>query len=228
MIHVPRKRRLRHVAALHRRCGLAPLELVLSLPIMLFVMALIVNIGAVGAWKVREQTNARHASWRTMHLRTGDANPNPPLWPPDAATLRGAGGPDVQDPQAVWNGEPSLTAAPVRGPQIQPPFAGEPLRVNTLLEFRGDVHDGRAPLERRIPMLRGLLPNNGRYQMEIPHNVLDGNWEFHDLGYSDNADLVCDCCTTSSRRTFPRPRRSRKDSTSAPGGRWGGSRWPPI
>jgi hypothetical protein len=189
--HLARDRQRRWVPALQgrrRRAGLAPLELVLSLPILLFVMALIVNIGAVGAWKVREQTNARYASWRTLHLRTGDANPNPPLWPADAAALRGAAGANLDDAPSIWNGVPDLALAPVRGPVIAEPFTGGTIRVDPRLEFRDDVHDGRAPLERRIPLLRGILPNNGRYQIDIPHNLLDGNWEFHELGYSDNAD----------------------------------------
>ena len=160
----------------------------LSLPIMLFVMALIVNIGAVGAWKVREQTNARHASWRTMHLRTGGANPNPPLWPADAVNLSGGGGPALQDARAVWDGIPDLTVAPVRGPVVTDPFTGQSIRVHEFFELQAGVHDGRAPLERRIPLLRGILPNGGRYEIDIPHNILDRNWEFHDLGYADNAD----------------------------------------
>jgi hypothetical protein len=170
------------------RAGLAPLELVLALPIMLFVMALMINIGAVGAWKVREQTNARHASWRTLHLRTGDANPDPPLWPHDAQPLRGAAGADLGDVNSVWNGVPDLQSAAVRGPVIADPFSGQAVRVRDMLQFEEGVHDGRAPLVRRLPLLRGILRNGGRYEIDIGQDVLDRAWEFHDLGYSDNRD----------------------------------------
>ena len=47
------------------RRGLAPLELVLALPILLFVMALIVCYGTISAWKVREHSVARLAAWET-------------------------------------------------------------------------------------------------------------------------------------------------------------------
>ena len=49
----------------HGRRGLAPLELVLALPILLFVMALIVCYGTISAWKVREHSVARLAAWET-------------------------------------------------------------------------------------------------------------------------------------------------------------------
>ncbi len=53
-----------------RRRGLAMLELVLALPILLFIMALIYNYGVVAAWKVRENSVARLAVWQTRWPRT--------------------------------------------------------------------------------------------------------------------------------------------------------------
>ena len=55
-----------HVAgrmARGNRRGLSMLELALSLPILLFVMALIVNYGTLAAWKVRDLSVARLAVW---------------------------------------------------------------------------------------------------------------------------------------------------------------------
>ena len=182
------QRQLRHAVSRPRcRRGLAPLEFVLALPLMLFVMALIINIGSLGAWKVREQANVRNASWRTMHLRTGDNNPNPPMWPV-AAVLSGGTGDDLAEVANVWDTDTDLLTEAVRGAVVADPNSGMSIRVNPKLVMKEGVHDGRAPLERTIPMLRGILPDNGAYRFDIRQNVLDGPWEFHNMGYIDNYD----------------------------------------
>ncbi|MCR4411969.1 MAG: pilus assembly protein, partial [Thermoguttaceae bacterium] len=72
------------------RHGLSPLEFVLALPMLLFVMALMLNFGTVASWKVRTLGAARHAAWSTRAPRSGMQYPRPANWPP-AANL-GAGG----------------------------------------------------------------------------------------------------------------------------------------
>lgn len=168
-----------------RRRGLAPLELVMALPIMLFAMALMVNIGTVGAWKVREQANVRNAAWRSFHLRSGNVSPNPPMWPTNAQISDGSGA-DAADTDQIWNTHPDLTTPSTRGDVVAEPTQGMSFVVNRMLDIDVDVHDGRAPLERQIPMLRGILPNNGRYNLDLQQNVLDGNWEYHNLRRADN------------------------------------------
>ena len=56
------------------------IELVLALPFLLFIMALIINAGTVGAWKVREQSITRLAVWETRWPRSGN-DPTPSYWP---------------------------------------------------------------------------------------------------------------------------------------------------
>ena len=63
------------------RRGLAPLELVLSLPIMLLIMALMVNFGTLACWKVRGLSMARLAVWGSRWPRSGDSTPRPAYWP---------------------------------------------------------------------------------------------------------------------------------------------------
>ena len=64
------------------RRGLAPLELVLSLPVLLFVMGLMILIGWAATFKVRTQIHAREAAWRSIwraNPRTDAQDmPNPP------------------------------------------------------------------------------------------------------------------------------------------------------
>ena len=52
------------------RTGLAPLELVLTLPILVFVAALIFNLGVIAMWRVRGEVNSREAVWRARWPRT--------------------------------------------------------------------------------------------------------------------------------------------------------------
>ncbi|MBI2480878.1 MAG: pilus assembly protein [Planctomycetia bacterium] len=52
-----------------RRRGLAPLEFVLWLPVLLFVMALMVNYGTIATWRVRSEIVSQHAAWRTRWPR---------------------------------------------------------------------------------------------------------------------------------------------------------------
>ena len=189
------------------RRGLAPLELVLALPMMLFVMALMVNIGSVGAWKVREQANVRNASWRTLHLRTGDSNPNPPMWPSNAQ-VNGSGGSDVTQTDSLWNGNQDLATPSVRGDVVTEPSQGMSIVVNRMLEMDEGVHDGQAPLERQIPMLRGIIPNEGQYKLDIQQNVLDGNWEYHNItfrgqGYGRNDDRRAEVLYDIQPSDFP-------------------------
>ena len=67
------------------RRGLAMLELVLALPILLFIMALIINYGTIAAWKVREHSVARLAVWETRWPRSGATDPRPSYWPAAAS-----------------------------------------------------------------------------------------------------------------------------------------------
>jgi len=52
------------------RRGLSTLEMVLALPVLLMIMALIINFGTVAAWKVRGLCAARHAVWSSRWPRS--------------------------------------------------------------------------------------------------------------------------------------------------------------
>ena len=60
-----------------RRRGLAPLEFVMALPILLFVMALMINFGTVAVWKVRAWASPATPSWANRSpYPTVDSGPN--------------------------------------------------------------------------------------------------------------------------------------------------------
>ena len=77
------------------RMGLSTLEVVLCLPILLLVMALMINFGTAACWKARGQVVARHALWGSRWPRTGERNPRPSFWP-EPASLSSGGAGDVE------------------------------------------------------------------------------------------------------------------------------------
>jgi hypothetical protein len=174
-----------------RRAGLAPLEFVLALPILLFLMALMINFGIIGAWKVRTQTNTRYAAWRSVDSRSGQFNPTPPYWPSDAPLSEGTG--DIlQDVQALWDGVPELTYEFIRGPTLGVPMHPVVLDVRPPDEHDGfemdrGVHQGRGQLDRPLPMLPGATAS-GRFAFDHTVELLDNRWQFRSLGVPWNDD----------------------------------------
>lgn len=170
-----------------RRAGLAPLELVLTLPILLMMLALMINFGVIGAWKIRTQGNAHYATFRTVHVRTGDWSAPPPNWP--NASLSAGGGNGLPQVGQLWDSHPDTShprADWVRGDWLTAPHAQTLIHVEGRLEFDAGVHSGTAAVNRPVPLLRGAT-SNGRFSFNLTQNVLDNRWQFHSLGIGDNA-----------------------------------------
>lgn len=163
------------------RGGLAPLELVLVLPLLLFVMALMMNLGTGGAWKLRTQSNARHAAWRALEHRSGANDPHPGNWPDDA-TL------DVSDasPSPVPF-DPFSSQAVVRGPVVVDPVTGQYLPVRTgFLDFLAGLVKGTAEISRPYPLLRSLP---GALDFARDHVVFDGTrFQYPSMGLPSNTE----------------------------------------
>ncbi len=170
---------------INQRTGLAPLELVLALPILLFVMALMINFGNMAAWKVRAQGNTRYAAWRTLQDRSGQFDPNPKNWPRDA-TLGTSGGNAMADVNALWNRHPDLTTPVVRGPVITESDQGRAVVVPGRFHMDQQVHGGNGEVHRRLPLLRGILANNGRYGFNEHQELLNNRWEYRHLNHPRN------------------------------------------
>ncbi len=159
-----------------RRAGLAPVELTLSLPILLFVMALMVIIGTTAAWKARAVSVAREAVWRTNLRRTGANDPHPRTWPNDARMTV------ANSSRAILPNDPYSQHVVVRGPILTAP-TGEALPVrNDLSDMDGGLRRGIAGIERPYPMLRRL----GRIDLERDHALLQDQWTYLEMGYPNN------------------------------------------
>ncbi|MEO8496368.1 MAG: hypothetical protein ABI614_14970 [Planctomycetota bacterium] len=146
-----------------RRRGLAPLEFVLWLPVLLFVMALMVNYGTMATWRVRSEIVSQHAAWRTRWPRDGasEAPPTRPYWP--------AG--------AVMTTQPDAAPTLLDIPEIDHPVVRGPLPngfvVRPLLEPTQGAYKGVSEVNRQYP----LLPRIGSFESgDVATPFMDRQW----------------------------------------------------
>src|SRR5262245_38123900 len=153
------------------RRGLAPLELVISVPLLLFAVALSVIFGAVTCWKVRGEVAARDAVFSSRWPRSG-ALPRSPEWRVFNSSRGVQGGPEL----TVLN-DPVFQNPLIRGPMP----AG--IAVDSeMLDPKNHARIGDSHLTRDPPALGKLGP----YSIDVQQPLLDGKWQFRQLGYSSN------------------------------------------
>lgn len=172
----------------HRK-GLAPLELVLSLPILLFVMGLMILIGWAATFKVRTQIHSREAAWRSIWRANprsdAQAMRNPPGFPPPAEmSVDRSYVPCIRMPTIELAQYDSHQVA--RGPMLIDPRSGTALRVDRdLLDVRRGMITGRAVVDRGFPVLGQMPPRGYRHEVDFP--VLDNRWQFWQKGLGSNS-----------------------------------------
>lgn len=171
----------------HRRAGLAPVELTLALPMLMFVLCLMINFGVIGSWKVRAQAATRYAGWGTVAERTGQYNPPPPNWPA-TALWEEIDGPLLPEVDQLWNSDMALMAECIRGPQLSSPHGTPPVNVPGRLEMDDQVQRGHAVLDRPLPLLRGATPT-GRFRFDLTQDLFDNRWQFFTMGFPSNETI---------------------------------------
>lgn len=170
-----------------RRAGLAPLEMVLSLPILLFVMGLMILIGTAGGWKLRTQINSRQAAFRSLEPRTGSNDGNPRGLPSNASMR-------YTDPNKQFlTSDPFAEFQVMRGPTLSGSSssggsAGQPIPVNRpLFDMQLGYRWGHTNVERGFPMLAKMPPHEFRFTRETA--ILDGTlWQYHTQNIPSNTD----------------------------------------
>jgi hypothetical protein len=146
-----------------RRRGLAPVELVLWLPVLLFVVALLINYGTMATWRIRGEVVSHDAAFRARWGRTGSGEGRlVGQWPATAALTT------VADPPVTQIDDPFIQHPVVRGP-LPNGFVVRPvLDPDEIGAYRGS-----AAVERMFP----LMPSLGHYESgEIAGSLLDRKW----------------------------------------------------
>lgn len=162
------------------RRGLSTLEMVLSAPILLFVMALLFNFGTVAKWKLRALSLARHELWSQREGRAGGALPQkqyyPQYWPefPDGVTT-GAGG----------GGVASLEDPRVDQPVVRGPMVGDFTVDRDLFDPTRAMRSGSSTVSRRFPLLGRL----GTYTAHAATETFNGRWVWETTGARANRDF---------------------------------------
>jgi hypothetical protein len=160
-------RRTRSPCGREARKGLSSLELVMALPILLFVMALIINFGTVASWKVRGLVVARNEVWSNRMGRSGF--PKPWYWQKSAGAAAGHGG----GANLPTLDRPMSSQEVVRGPL--PKFT---LRPDDPFDPGQGITGGTSELNRKFPLLSRL----GRYRLRSEDQMLDRAWQHPEIG----------------------------------------------
>lgn len=151
-----------------RRRGLAPLELVLVLPVLMMVAGLLLFVANAGVWKLRANVAAREAAFQSAYPKSG-LQAAPPEWRRPDLTYTSGPGPNV------WSVDPFENHPLFRGPNWPP------LTVNS------QVFDGSQGLvvgQAQSSIRSGLWPQmriSYRFQREVP--LLSGHqWQYQAMG----------------------------------------------
>jgi len=155
-----------------RRRGLSTVEMVLSLPILLFLMGLMINFGTAASWKVRGLSVARHAACSSRWPRTIANQPRPDSWPAAASVAAGT----AADASAL--DDPRADHAVVRGPSLP---LGTRVRRELLDPARGMLA-GTSRIERPHTLLKSL----GNLALSSRAELLDDKWQFERTGQPVN------------------------------------------
>jgi hypothetical protein len=165
-----------------RRHGLAPLELVMAIPLLIFALALSVIMGAVACWKVRANVVARDAIFARRWPRDEphdqlyfewrlEPDPDPPEWRVSSSDR------DVLDGRLITE----LDHPAFQNPIIRGPLMGIPAD-SKMLDQKNHQRVGNAKLT-RSPAALGKL---GKYSLNVQAPLLDGKWQFWQLGLASN------------------------------------------
>ncbi len=152
------------------RRGLAPLELVLALPLLLMIMALAVYVGNMASWKLRALNVARDSAWNARWPRSG-TTPWPMGWPQTASRNVAAAG----NLQVLYDA--GLDQPVVRGPML-----GQTQVYRNLLDPTQGLVQGTSSIQRPAPM----LPKLGNFSFNLNDQIIDNGFQYQQLGMVSN------------------------------------------
>jgi hypothetical protein len=151
----------------NRRRGLAPVELVLALPVWMLLASAMVIVGNLGAWKIRGHVAVREAAVRSQWPRTRGTEANSTEWNRRSSIMhvRPASNPGTTDP---LSGHPVI-----RGPQIGAPGFSAVISVDgEVMKTQSEAVAGEAFLN-EPPAVWSKSGIRSRFAREFP--VLNGN-----------------------------------------------------
>ena len=163
------------------RRGLAMLELAMALPLLLLVMALMINYGTVACWKVRALAVADYTVSGVRYPRDAATLPRPGYpyyWPIPGATYA------TGDWVAPTADIPSVDLPIVRGPVLDLNLGPDRiLQVRRpLLDPSLGFGEGHSDLDRWFAMVARL----GLYHLHAHDEILENLWQYRRTGLGAN------------------------------------------
>ncbi len=158
-----------------QRRGLAPLELVFVLPLLMTIMAVIIVFGYAASWKLRTETVARDTLWRERGERFAHRNAFAPEWPLDSS-------------QSIRRAEPlnSITTVPVVSlPIIAGPIPAVNVNANRL-DFTRGMQAGVAELNRDPPIFSSLTS----FRFTVDHPLLTDSFQIWQMSSTNNSRKI--------------------------------------
>ena len=186
--------------------------MVLALPLLLMIMAVIVNFGTLACWKVRGLSMARMTVWGNRWPRSNNGNPQPTYWPAPGTTAMT--GPTILPGQVD---DPRVDQEVARGPTIM----NAQVNIELLDPARGLLRSS-ASLTRTWPMLGKWPP----YHLQATTCLLDDQWQYNTplMGMGSNQTRRIPILYTlpQARRASPTPtsRRSKRSSMPRSSSNW--------
>ena len=152
-----------------KRNGLAPVEMVLALPLLMAFMGLIMVFGFVASWKVRSEVVARDVGFRARNPRAGGLHQRSEEWPELTGedrsldlSLQGASNLQSVDDQDI-----------VHAPIIRGPLPA--IEVDSdLLDFSRNVRSGVASVDQPSQVMGEV----GRVNYEVSNDFLFDEFKY--------------------------------------------------
>jgi hypothetical protein len=149
------------------RQGLAPVELILALPVWMMLAALMVLMGTTGVWRLRTQVVAREAAFRAVWPRNRGADGNPQEWSAPSATMSTA-----PASPAVMTDDSLASHAVIRGPVLVEPLLRLEMTVDpAVMPTTNSVIRGETSLNHDVAVWQR---SGYRYQMSREFPMLSG------------------------------------------------------
>ena len=168
------------------RTGLAPLEMVVALPMLMGIMGLVMVFGFVASWKVRSEVVARDVGFRARNPRSANLHQRSDEWPELQEadrnldlTVRGAGNLESVDDQDI------VHARIIRGPLPAIDVDSD------LLDFSRNVVSGVASVDQPSQVMGEI----GRVDYESINDFLFDEFKYTTIGvgnFSRRAPILWD------------------------------------
>jgi hypothetical protein len=151
----------------NRRRGLAPVELVLALPVWMLLASAMVIVGNLGAWKIRGHLAVREAAVRSQWPRTRGTEANSTEWNRRSSIMR------VRPASNPGTTDPLSGHTVIRGPQIVAPGFSAVISVDgEVMKTQSEAVAGEAFLN-EPPAVWSKSGVRNRFVRESP--ILNGN-----------------------------------------------------